>query len=440
VKRLLLFLVLLGVVLTAAAYWYNPGSRGTGEEGYTLAPVEYGTIIESVSATGQLVPREVTAVASQLPGEVAKIYPEADLNRTVAKGQPLIQLDDRMAKQKLEAAKAAVQAAKADVSRAESARDAAQAGYDIAKDLYKVEVLEKGKLVQARFQLAAAKEAVRAAKLKVDAVQDEQRVAQLAVDLMTIRAPATGRIIDKTVKGGQMAGPASPMPLFMIASDLGRMQVNAQVAEADIGKVRVGLRATFTVQAYSDSNEVFQGEVESIREMPTTIAPSAVASAGGAVFYGTIIDVTNRRLPGSKDEWMLKPGMTATVEIRRRQHNDVWKVPAAAAGFQLDEYFQTPQAKQKLNELQKRADRDDWKWVWVFKDKKPWPIFVRTGGKNASGETGIADSQSYEVLEWDPQLEPQPSANNPASIPQVIIAAPPAHKPGLLESNKLKLS
>jgi HlyD family secretion protein len=440
VKRLLLFLVLIGVALTAAAYWYNPGSRSTGEEGYTLAPVEYGTIVESVSATGQLVPREVNAVASQLPGEVVKIYPEADLNRTVEKGQPLIQLDDRMAKTKLEAAKAAVLAAKADVTRAESARDATQATYDIAKDLFEQKVLEKGKLVQAGFQLAASKDTVRAAKLKVDAVQDDQRLAQLALDLMTIRAPASGRIIEKTVNVGQMAGPTSPVPLFKIASDLGRMQVNAQVAEADISKVRVGLPATFTVQAYSDSNEDFHGKVESIREMPTSAAPSVVAAAGGAVFYGTIIDVTNRRLPGSKDEWMLRPGMTATVDIRRRQHDNVWKVPAAAAGFQLDEYFQTPQAKQKLAELQKRQDRDDWKWVWVFKDKKPWPIFVRTGGKNAAGESGIADGQSYEVLEWDPQLEPTPSANKPASVPQVIIAAPPAHKPGFFESNKLKLS
>ena len=104
-KRLLLFLVLIGVALTAVAYWYNPGSRNT-EEGYTLAPVEYGTSVESVSATGQLMPREVTAVASQLPGEVVKIYPEADFNRTVEKGQPLVQLDDRMAKQRLESAKA----------------------------------------------------------------------------------------------------------------------------------------------------------------------------------------------------------------------------------------------------------------------------------------------------------------------------------------------
>ena len=86
---------------------------------------------------------------------------------------------------------------RSDVSRAESARDATQAAYEIAKDLYEKKVLEKGKLVQAGYQLAAAKDTVRAAKLKVDAVQDEQRVAQWPLDLMTIRAPAAGRIIEK---------------------------------------------------------------------------------------------------------------------------------------------------------------------------------------------------------------------------------------------------
>ncbi len=76
----------------------------------------------------------------------------------------------------------------------------------------------------------------------------------------------------------------------------------------------------------------------------------------------------------------------------------------------------------------------------MFREKKPWPIFVRTSGKNAAGEPGINDGQFTEVLEWDPELDPKPSPNVAASVPQVIIAAPPAHKPGLFEGNKLKLS
>jgi HlyD family secretion protein len=439
VKRLLLFLVLIGVAVTAAAYWYNPTSRSTGEEGYTLMPVEYGTLKESISATGQLQPREVIAVASQLPGEVIKIYAEADENRVVKKGQPLLQLDDRLAKQKLQTAKDAVQVAKSGVAQAESALKAAQAAYDYSKGLWNKDVLPNEKRVQVKYQLDAAKDTVAAAKLKVDAFENEQRGAQLGVDLLTIQAPVAGRIIQRNVRKGQMAGPTSPTPLFLIASDMGRMQVNALVAEGDIGKMRVGLTATFTLYAYSENNEEFSGKVESIRDMPMPAASSALGSAG-AIFYPVIIDAVNRKNPASPNDWMLKPGMTATVEIHRRQHDSVWSVPTSAVGFQLDEYFQTPQAKQELLRWQKRADKDDWKYVWVFREKKPWPLFVRTGGKNAAGETGINDGQRTEVLEWEPELDPKPSPNVAASVPQVIIAAPPAHKPGLLEGNKLKLS
>jgi HlyD family secretion protein len=441
VKKLLFILLLAGVGLTAAAYWYSPGSRNSGEEGYSLAAVERGTLVESVSATGILQPREVTPVGSQVSGEVIKIYPEADYNHFVEKNQPLVQLDDRLAKQKLDTAKVAVEMAKSAVAAAQDQRDAAQKNYERLKALAKEKVGSKGLADQAELQWKAAQDAVELAQLKVKAAENEQRTAQLGLDLTTIRAPSAGRIIERKVVHGQMVAPPASAQLFTLASNFSRMQVNAQVAEGDISKVRVGLPVTFTVYAYSDSNETFEGKVESIRDVPTSLGTST-PSAGGAVFYGTIIDAANRRDPNSKDgkDWMLRPGMTATVEIRRRVHDDVWKMPAAAISFVLDEYYLTPQAKQKQAQWQKRSDRDDWKPVWVFKDKKPWPIYVRIGGKTAAGETGISDGQFYEVLEWDPDIEPRPVTSAPASIPQVIIAAPPAHKPGLFEQNKLKLS
>ncbi len=261
VKRLLLFLVLIGVAITAAAYWYNPTSRSTGEEGYTLMPVEYGTLKESISATGQLQPeRGDCGRVSVARRSYAKIHAEADVNQVVKKGQPLLQLDDRLAKQKLQAAKDAVQVAQTGVAQAESALKAAQAAYDHARDLWKKNVLPNEKRVQVKYQLDAAKDTVAAAKLKVDTVQNEQRGAQLGLDLLTIRAPVAGRIIQRNVLLGQMAGPTSPTPLFLIASDMSRMQVNALVAEGDIGKMRVGLTATFTVYAYSENNEEFSGQ------------------------------------------------------------------------------------------------------------------------------------------------------------------------------------
>ena len=442
-KRLLFFLVLIGVGLTGAAYWYNPASRNSGEEGYSFLPAEYGSLVESVSATGILKPREITLVGSQISGEVVKVYSGADFNQPVEKGQPLIQLDDRLAKQKLEMAKVGVQAANEGVKLAEAAREAAKLQAELLQSLVAQKVELKTKADLAVLKVKEAADQLQAAKLKVQAAEEEQKSAQLGVDLTTVRAPQSGVIIDRNVEFGQLVAPPASAKLFTIASDLSRLQVNAQVAEGDISKVRVGLPATFTVYAYSESNEVFKGQVESIRDLPTSATPSLPGglAGAGAVFYGTIIDVANRRDPGSKNGkgWMLRPGMTATVEIRRREHENVWKIPAAAVSFVLDEYYYTPQAKQKLAAWQSRPDHDDWKTVWIFKDRKPWPLFVRVGGKNAGGETGINDGQSQEVLEWDPELDPKPSASATARFPRFIIAAPPAHKPGFFESDKLKL-
>src|SRR5262249_43969177 len=154
---------------------------------------------------------------------------------------------------------------------------------------------------------------------------------------------------------------------------------------------RPGQSATFTVYAYSEDDARFPGEVLQIRPMST--------STHGAVFYDTVIDVTNERDPKT-EEWKLRPGMTAAVDIILRRHSSTWKMPTAALNFQLEEPYQTEAAKAKIARWQDRPDRDDWKLVWILDEhKKPWPIFVRIGGKNAAGETGIKDGQHNEVLE-----------------------------------------
>jgi hypothetical protein len=113
-------------------------------------------------------------------------------------------------------------------------------------------------------------------------------------------------------------------------------------------------------------------------------------------------------------------------------------VPNAALDFQLEEAYQSPEAKAKLTTWERRPDRDDWKFVWVLKDQKPWPVFVRVGGKGTAGETGIRDNQFTEALEWEPDF--RPSANVAADYPQVIIGAPPAKPPSIFDKPTLKLS
>jgi hypothetical protein len=204
------------------------------------------------------------------------------------------------------------------------------------------------------------------------------------------------------------------------------MHVHAQVSENDVGKVRPRLSATFTVYAYPEEEARFRGEVREIRQS---------TNVHGAVFYDTVIDVANQRDPKT-NEWRLRPGMTAAVDIVLRKHTNVWKVPTAALSLQLDEHYQTEAARSKLVQWQSRKDHDDWKPVWILDSQgKPWPVFLRIGGRNPSGETGIEDGQYAEVLEWEPHSDAKPDPANRATYVQAITAAPVIRKRGFIEPN-----
>ncbi len=449
-KLLALLIIVILLIVGGVYYWGNPaGHTGIPEEGYSFARVERGTLVEAVNATGPLQPRQVAAVGSALTGKVIKVYADADYGRWVEKDQPLVELDKRLAENDLRQAQVAVRLAQENVQLAESQRRAAQTAYNRARQMLKDALAQRSDEIKAEATFHAADKSVDLAKIKVEEAQVALSKAQLGLDLTTVHAPISGVIIDKKVVQGQLIAPPASAHLFTVAQDLARMQVHAQVQEGDIDKVRPGLPATVTVNAYADTEETFQGRVEQIRPMPTSLpgaGPGGV-SLQGAVYYPVIIDVLNRRQPGAKADgkeargWMLLPGMTAAAEIRRREHKDVWKVPSAAVNFQMDEHFVTQAAKDKLAEWDRRKDRDQWRPVWILKDKKPWPIFVRIGGRRPDGQTGIhVEGQFYEGLEWDPELAPTPNPKDPNTYPNLIISTPPATKPGLFDRPALKIS
>src|SRR5262249_29285462 len=149
--------------------------------------------------------------------------------------------------------------------------------------------------------------------------------------------------------------------------------------EADIGPVRKGLEAVFTVSAYSEDEIQFRGKVKEVRPMPTSVQ--------GAVYYTTVISADNQK-DSATGEWRLRPGMTASVDIIRREHKSVWKVPSAALNFQMDPLYQGDAARARMAEWRGRKDSEDWKplWVWDRQRGEPWPVFVRVGGGGKSGE------------------------------------------------------
>jgi HlyD family secretion protein len=220
------------------------------------------------------------------------------------------------------------------------------------------------------------------------------------------------------------------------------MEVYAPISQGDIGRVKKGLSATFTVDAFPD--EKFDGTVTEINLMPVNVM--------GATLYPAVIKVANHRIgqaadpnapkSASKEEadWVLRPGMTVNVDITRDTHKDVWMLPATALTFPLDEHYNiTKAAKEKLDTRTKLENPNEWVTVWIMKDKKPWPIFVRIGGKNKDGKPGINDNNHAEVLDWDKEIKANLKPEDPKTFPQIIIAAPES-KQSIFDKGQFKIS
>jgi HlyD family secretion protein len=443
VKKLMLVLIVGALTLIGVAFWLN-GRRSAASEtiAWTTAPVEFGTLDEVVSATGLLQPREVFVVGSELAGKVVAVF--ADFNQIVHEGDVLLRLDDRMARQRLNQAQTAVRLAQAAVKEAESNRDSADKAVKRLREQSDV-VRSQTELDIAINKQHAAEIAVEAARLKVQDAQNAQAQAELALKLTTIRAPildgslsaerhshpGTGVlteettasrpkrsfvVLDRKVSLGQPIGSSLQGHLLTLAADLNQMRVKAQVGEGDIDKVRRGMAVRFTLSGAGEDARKYPGQVADIHLVPT--------SEHGAVYYQVLIDAPNER--DRTGDWVLRPGQTASVDIIRRTHPTTWKLPTAALNFEPPAAQLKEAARAKLARAGELPDRDQWQTVWtVGADHRPWPVFVRTGGKNAQGETGIQDGQFTEVLEWD--AESKPDANAPSAM-QVITEMPPPKK------------
>lgn len=440
-KKLLLILIGAGVTLAAAAYgWHLWHRHKTEQLAYTVESVERGTLDEVVSATGKLRPREIYIVGSEAAGKVTAVL--ADANQTVAESQVLLRLDDRLAKARLEQADVAVQLARVDVTKAEVQRDTAAKMYQRLRNMSK-EVRKEEDVEVAEGKLRAAEAMVEEARSKVRQAEDARRQAELGLRLMTVRAPVlesagpsapqpnrpgTGTVVedivpprpkrsfvvlDRKVSVNQAIGSSNQGHLFTLASDLRRMRVTAEVGEGDIDKVRRGMKARFTVGNAGEDAPKYFGTLEEIHLMPS--------NEHGAVYYQVEIDVRNER-DGDSGDWKLRPGLTASVDIIRRSHRHAWKVPSAALTFEPAADQQSAAARKKLAQRDSLSHPKQWQTVWIpGTDGKPWPIFVRTGGKSSHGDSGISADRSTEALEWDAEV------TDPAAL-QVITAAPPPKK------------
>ena len=299
-------MIIVGVVIVAiAAFLITKASNSAKKELVIRTHVvnEY-TVENTVTATGTIEPVETVEVGTQVSGKVEKIY--VDFNDEVKKGDLLAELDKLTLNQN-------VSRAKASLTSAESQLNYAKLTYERTKQLYESNAATLAAYQEAQNSYTQAQ----MSKKNAQAAYDQAKVDLAYAE---IYSPIDGIVLDRAVEVGQTVAASFSTPtLFTLANDLTKMQVEADVDEADIGQVKVGQRVTFTVDAYMD--DVFGGTVNQIRMKPTTTS--------NVVTYTVIIDAPN---PDQK----LFPGMTASVTIVTEEQTGL-AVPAEAFNFTPDE-------------------------------------------------------------------------------------------------------
>ena len=305
-KKTRIWLIIVGVVIVAiAAFLITKASNSAKKELVIRTHVvnEY-TVENTVTATGTIEPVETVEVGTQVSGKVEKIY--VDFNDEVKKGDLLAELDKLTLNQN-------VSRAKASLTSAESQLNYAKLTYERTKQLYESNAATLAAYQEAQNSYTQAQ----MSKKNAQAAYDQAKVDLAYAE---IYSPIDGIVLDRAVEVGQTVAASFSTPtLFTLANDLTKMQVEADVDEADIGQVKVGQRVTFTVDAYMD--DIFDGTVNQIRMKPTTTS--------NVVTYTVIIDAPN---PDQK----LFPGMTASVTIVTEEQTGL-AVPAEAFNFTPDE-------------------------------------------------------------------------------------------------------
>jgi HlyD family secretion protein len=322
----------IGVLIVAAvgagvgAYYIK---RGGPELQVVTSPITRGDIVDTVGATGTLQAVTTVQVGSQVSGNISWLG--ADFNSIVKKGQTIARLDPSLFQAQLEQTKANLAQARANLAKAQSDLERmrvqltdAQQKYTRAKELAARSLLPQSDLDSAKIavdsaqaSLAAQQATVNQATASVAQSQASVNQNQVNVDHTTITAPIDGIVTQRSVDVGQTVAASMQAPtLFVLAADLTKMQVNANIDEADVGRIRPGQHVTFRVDAYP--TETFEGVVSQIRLQPVVVQ--------NVTTYGTVIDVPNNQLK-------LKPGMTANVKVEISKRTDVQRIPNAALRF-----------------------------------------------------------------------------------------------------------
>ncbi|HEV3148434.1 MAG TPA: efflux RND transporter periplasmic adaptor subunit [Chthoniobacterales bacterium] len=338
--------------------------RQSGAANYQTATVTHGPLTQAVTATGTLNPVVNVQVGSQVSGNIAKLF--ADFNSQVKAGDVVAQIDPALFQ-------ATVTQTEGDLASAQAALELAKLNTTRTQQLFAQKISAQQDLDQAMANLHQAEANV---KIKQGALDK----AKADLDHCTITSPIDGVVISRSVDVGQTVAASLQAPIiFMIANDLTKMQIDSNVAEADVGVVAIDQNVDFTVDAFP--THTFHGKVTQVRNAPITVQ--------NVVTYDTVIGVSNPDLK-------LKPGMTANVSILIAHRGNVLQIKNAALRYRPADA--TPSEARSTSASSPsgarpsggRERRSGERTVYVLSGGRPKPTQIKTG---------ISDGISTEVLE-----------------------------------------
>ncbi len=303
----------VGLVATGGAWLHFHAA--TGSPRLTLLPVTRGDVTQTVNCTGEVAAPTTVDVGSQVSGTIQWLG--ADFNSVVHKGDVLARLDPTSFETQVAAATANLAKARADADGARAALEDTSRQAERARELAAHQLITESDLSDAEVAMKEAQAQVKLAE--ADVAQAAGALDQAKVDLAhtVITSPVDGIVMDRKVDVGQTVAAGFQAPsLFSVAADLTKIELMAEVDEADIGNVRAGEPARFHVDAYP--GRAFAGTVSQVRLRPTVDLM--------AVTYQVVVAVDNPEL-------LLRPGMSATIEFVAARHDHVLRVPAQALRF-----------------------------------------------------------------------------------------------------------
>jgi HlyD family secretion protein len=364
IRRKTIYGLITLLIVVLAGLWWWMSREGTPD--YITEEVRRGALTVVVSATGELEAVNTVEVGSEISGLIETVY--VDYNDEVTEGQVLAKMDTERLEAEVTQARASLEASEAALMQAQAVYEEEQNKMSRAERLAEKDLISTQELETQQAALKRAEAEMFNARSQIEVNKAALQMAETSLRKASIRSPIDGVVLTSDIKPGQAVAASFQTPvLFTLAEDLTNMELNAEVDEADIGQVKKGQRATFTVDAYTDT--VFPAEINKVYYAPIT--------QEDVTTYQAILSVDNTGL-------LLLPGMTATTDIITEKVDDALLVPNSALRF-------TPPGESRPQGEQV---------VWILEREEPKAVVIKGGITDGRYTRVLSDNlqEGQEVL------------------------------------------